>query len=214
MTTAILAFDGMDGAAASRRAAARDAHVAFITAEAAAGRLLLGLPLHDEEGRSLGSLMIIDGDAAACEAYLAAEPFAQQDVWRRLATSPFRIAPLPYAPWPATDAPAPQGRTHTITIAQDGSDDEAPARRQAVRPAHLARVRPMAADGTLLFGGAMLDATGERMVGSITVTRHVTDAEARTWMAADPYITGGVWQNVMLFGTTLRPLPYKALPDA
>ncbi len=212
MTHIILAFDGTDAEAPARRAAARDRHVASITVEAASGRLLLGLPLHDEAGRSLGSLMVIDGDAAARDAYLAAEPFASQGVWQRVETHPFRIAPLPYQPWPAPDAPLHAGRTHTITLAWDDRDPAALDRRLAARPAHFARVAPMATDGTLLFGGAILDATASRMIGSIAVTRHTTHAEARDWMREDPYVTGGVWRDITLFGTTLRPLPYKALP--
>jgi uncharacterized protein YciI len=211
MTTAIIAFDGTAPEAPARRAAARDEHVAFITAEAAAGRLLLGLPLHDEQGRSLGSLMMIAGDAAARDAYLAAEPFARQGVWQRVETHPFRIAPLPYQGWPQS---TPQGRTHTVTIAWDGTDEEALARRMAQRQGHFDRVRPMAADGTLLFGGALLGADGTTMRGSIAVTRHTTHAEARGWMAPDPYVAGDVWRDILLYATSFRPLPYKALPHA
>lgn len=210
MTTAILAFDGTDAEAPARRAAARDTHVAFITAEAAAGRLLLGLPLHDEAGNSRGSLMLIAGEAAERDAYLAGEPFSRLGVWQKVEAHPFRIAPLPYGPWPAPTAP---GRTHTITIAWDGTDAEAPARRLAARPGHFARMQPMATDGTLLFGGAILDGTGA-MRGSIAVTRHVTHAAARDWMALDPYVTGDVWRDITLHGTVFRALPYWPLPHA
>ena len=210
MTTAILAFDGTDAEAPARRAAARDAHVAFITAEAAAGRLLLGLPLHDEAGTSRGSLMLIAGEAAERDAYLAGEPFARAGVWQRVEAHPFRIAPLPYAPWPTATAP---GRTHTIAIAWDGTDAEAPSRRLAARPGHFARMQPMATDGTLLFGGAILDEAGA-MRGSIAVTRHATHEAARAWMAPDPYVTGDVWRDITLFGTVFRPLPYWPLPHA
>ncbi|WP_226381389.1 YciI family protein [Falsiroseomonas ponticola] len=210
MTTAIIAFDGTDADAPARRAAARDAHVAFITAEAEAGRLLLGLPLHDEAGRSLGSLMMIAGEEAARDAYLAAEPFAHQGVWQRVEAHPFRIAPLPYQGWPQA---VPQGRTHTIAIAWDGTDAGALERRLANRQGHFDRVRPMAADGTLLFGGALLDAAGT-MRGSIAVTRHLTHAAVRDWMAPDPYVAGDVWRDIALYGTSFRPLPYKPLPHA
>lgn len=211
MTTAIIAFDGTDPEAPSRRAAARDEHVAFSAAEAAAGRLQLGLPLHDETGRSLGSLMMIAGDAAARDAYLAAEPFARLGVWQRIEAHPFRIAPLPYQGWPQA---APQGRTHTVTIAWDGTDEGALQRRLAHRQGHFDRVRPMAADGTLLFGGALLSADGSTMRGSIAVTRHLTHEEARAWMAPDPYVAGDVWRDITLFGTSFRVLPYQALPHA
>lgn len=211
MTTAILAFDGTDAGAAARRAGARGAHVAFITAEAAAGRLMLGLPLHDEAGRSRGSLMLVAGGAAERDAYLAAEPFATSGVWQRIEAHPFRIAALPYQPWPAPDSPPPSGRTHTVLIGWDGTDEAAMDRRMAARPAHFARVQPMAEDGTLLFGGALLDATG-RMIGSLAATRHTSHAAAQAWLDQDPYATGDVWREVILHATAFRALPYAPLP--
>ena len=212
MTHAILAYDGTDGGAASRRAAVLEAHVAFVEAAAIAGQLRMGLPLQDAAGGRVGSLCIVDGDAAACEAYLAAEPFATGGVWQRVTMHPFRIAPLPYAPWPSPDAAPPEGRSHSVILAFDGIDAAAEARRLAARPAHVARVAPMSLAGTLLFGGAILDAAQSRMIGSIAVTRHATDAAARAWMADDPYVTGDVWRDITLYGSTLRALPYRPLP--
>ena len=101
-----------------------------------------------------------------------------------------------------------------MVIARDGTDPGAPARRQAVREAHMARVRPMAADGILALGGAILDAPEGRMIGSAVVIAHDTDAAARAWLAADPYTTGGVWQEVTLYGTRFAPLPWRSLPGA
>jgi uncharacterized protein YciI len=99
-----------------------------------------------------------------------------------------------------------------VTIALDGTDAEAPARRQAVREAHIARMMPLAADGTLAIGGAILDETGQRMIGSITVTRHASDEAARAWMAEDPYVMASVWQDITLHATRLAALPYRPLP--
>lgn len=213
MAWLILAHDGTDEGAPARRLAARDAHVAFITEEAKAGRLVLGLPLHDENAQSLGSLMILDvPDRAGLEAYLAAEPFAGQGVWQRIGAHPFRIAPLPYAPWPTPGSAMPGPRSHTILIALDGRDEGALARRMAVREAHFTRVRPLAEDGTLLFGGAILEAPEGRMIGSVAVTRHTDHDSARRFWAEDPYVTGDVWREITLHGTLLRPLPYKPLP--
>lgn len=209
MAWLIIAHDGEDAGAPARRLAAREDHVACITAEARAGRLVLGLPMHDEAGRSLGSLMILETDRAGLDDYLAREPFATRDVWRRIETHPFRIAPLAYADWPGTPA---GGRSHTIAMARDGQDPGAADRRAAARPAHLARVRAFAADGTLLLGGAILDAPDGRMTGSVAVTRHVTHGEAAAFWAADPYVQSGVWQDLRLFATTFRPLPYHPLP--
>lgn len=211
MAWLVIAFDGTDPEAPARRMAARDAHVAHITAEAEAGRLLLGLPLHDEAGRSLGSLMVIAEDP---DAYREAEPFARHGVWQRTEVHPFRIAPLPYAAWPTPGRAVAGPRSHTILVARDGGDDGAEARRLAARPAHFERVGPLAEDGTLLFGGAILDAPAGRMTGSVAVTRHTSHDAARAFWAEDPYAAHDVWRDMAFHATLFRPLPYRPLPHA
>jgi uncharacterized protein YciI len=211
MGYAIIAWDGPDP---DRRMAVRDRHLAVIIRWAEQGRLALGVPLFTPEWRAAGSLMVLDvPDQAGLDVYLAEEPFAAEGVWARWTAHPFRIAPLPYRPLTPPGAPIPDRRTHTVIVAMDGTDAEAPARRAAVRDAHLARVLPAARDGTLAMGGAILDEAGA-MRGSIAVTRHATDEAARAWMADDPYVTGGVWQDITLHGTRFAPLPYRPLPGA
>ncbi len=211
MGYAVIAWDGPDP---SRRAAARDRHLAVITRWAEQGRLALGVPLFTPDWQPAGSLMVLQvPDRAGLDAYLAEEPFAAEGVWARWEVHPFRIAPLPYRPLPQPGEPISATRTHTVIVAMDGTDAGAPARRAAARDAHLARVVPMAADGTIAMGGAILDEAGA-MRGSIAVTRHATDDAARAWMAEDPYVTGGVWKDIALHGTRFAPLPYRALPGA
>jgi uncharacterized protein YciI len=82
-----------------------------------------------------------------------------------------------------------------IVIARDGTDPEAKARRLAARPAHLERVGPFVERGRVLLGGAILDAAGD-MVGSVVLTDFATREELDGWIAEDPYVTGGVWQEV------------------
>ncbi len=211
MGYAIIAWDGPDP---DRRMATRDRHLGVITRWAEDGRLALGSPLFTPDWKAAGSLMVLNvPDKAGLEAYLSEEPFAVEGVWARWTAHPFRIAPLPYRALPQPGEPISAARTHTVIVAMDGTDAEAPARRTAVREAHLARVRPMAADGTLAMGGAILDEAGA-MRGSIAVTRHATDDAARAWMAEDPYVTGGVWKDITLHGTRFAPLPYRPLPGA
>ena len=219
MGYAVLAYDGEDEAAPDRRMAARNQHLEVLTGWAADGRLALGVPLFTAAGRIAGSLMVLDvPDRAGLDAYLAAEPFNAGEgagrVWQRVETLPFRIAPLPYRPLPQPGTPAASAPTHTVILAMDGIDQDAPARRMAVREAHMARVRPMAADGTLAMGGAILDAPDGRMIGSIAIIARADAAAARAWMAEDPYVTGGVWRDITLFGTRFAPLPYRPLPGA
>ncbi|MBR0652504.1 hypothetical protein GXW78_22805 [Roseomonas terrae] len=209
MGYAIIAWDGPDP---SRRAASRDRHLTVLTQWAQDGRLALGVPLFTPDWQAAGSLMLLNvPDKAGLDAYLAEEPFAVDGVWDRWVAHPFRIAPLPYRPLPQPGETIAATRTHTVTVAMDGTDAGAPARRAAARAAHIERVSGMAADGTLAVGGAILDEAGV-MRGSIAVSRHATDDAARAWMAADPYVTGGVWQDITLHGTRFAPLPYRALP--
>jgi uncharacterized protein YciI len=77
----------------------------------------------------------------------------------------------------------------------DGTDAEAPARRQAVREAHLVGARRMAEEAVIIAGGAILDDEG-RMIGSTVIYEVPDRATLDAIIAADPYVTGGVWRNI------------------
>ena len=196
--------------AADRIGAVRPDHLALLGSLAEAGDLFVGLPLMDEAGAYRGSLLLVAD--AALDRYLEAEPFRHGGVWESHETHPFRIAALPYRPLPS--GPAPSSPTHSIAIARDGEDPNALSRRLSVRDAHLARVRPAAEAGILAIGGAILDAPGGRMTGSVAITAHPSLDEARAWWAVDPYMTGGVWKNTAWHLTRFAPLPYRPLPGA
>lgn len=213
MAWIVLAFDGTDAGAPARRAAARERHLAVLNTMAADGRLALGVPLREGDDRTVGSLMVLSGEAQSdLDAYLAEEPFAREGVWTRIDAMPGRIAPLPYRPLPGPGAPLPTERTHTVIVAMDGTDEGAVARRAAVRPAHMARMAPFAERGELTFGCAVLDAPGGHMIGSVVVTPHATDDAARKFWNDDPYVTDGVWRDLRIWGTRIAPLPYRPLP--
>ena len=80
-----------------------------------------------------------------------------------------------------------------LVTAQDGSDAEAPARRAAARPAHLAGIGTLG--GAMILGGAMLDDAGTP-VGSTMVVEFPDRAALDAWIAADPYTVAGVWRSV------------------
>ncbi len=79
-------------------------------------------------------------------------------------------------------------------MAWDGTDAEAPARRQAVREAHLDRARGAKASGTIIAGGPILDAEGG-MIGSTMMVAMEDRAALDRWIAEDPYTKGNVWQR-------------------
>ncbi len=82
-----------------------------------------------------------------------------------------------------------------LIVGRDGTDPDAPARRQAAREAHLASARTMKAAGTLIVGAALLD-DGGAMVGSMLLMDFPSRAALDAWLRRDPYVTGDVWQSI------------------
>lgn len=84
-------------------------------------------------------------------------------------------------------------------------------KRLAARPAHLARLQALADAGRLLLAGPMPaidspDPGPAGFVGSLIVAEFASQTEAEAWMAADPYVTDGVFSR-----TTVRPFK-RVLP--
>lgn len=82
-----------------------------------------------------------------------------------------------------------------MIIAWDGKDPEAPARRAAVREAHLEGAARMHDTGHLIAGGAILDDEGN-MIGSTLYMDFDSREELDEWLEQDPYVTGDVWREI------------------
>ncbi|UCV02137.1 YciI family protein [Dechloromonas denitrificans] len=83
--------------------------------------------------------------------------------------------------------------------------------RLAARPAHLARLQALQADGHLILAGPCpaIDAPDPGPAGfsgSIIIAEFASLAAAQAWADADPYIAAGVYAKV-----TVKPFK-KALP--
>ena len=89
-----------------------------------------------------------------------------------------------------------------LLIAYDGTDEGAAARREAARPAHIARVTELKAAGHIRIGGAILDESGAA-VGSAAVFEFEARADLDRYLEADPYVTEGVWRDITI-------APYRA----
>ena len=81
------------------------------------------------------------------------------------------------------------------------------AQRLAARPAHLARLQELLAQGRLKLAGPMPATDSEDpgeagFSGSLLVVEFPSLADARIWADADPYIAAGVYRNVEI-------LPFK-----
>ena len=86
-------------------------------------------------------------------------------------------------------------------LAEDGPDSLA-GRRES-RERHLARVEKLRDEGRLVLAGPhpALDTPepGDAgFTGSLVVAEFASLAEARDWAAGDPYVSAGVWHNVVV----------------
>lgn len=75
--------------------------------------------------------------------------------------------------------------------------------RLAARPDHLARLQALQAEGRLVLAGPhpAIDSNdpGEAgFTGSLVVAEFASQTEARAWADADPYVTAGVYQDVLI----------------
>jgi uncharacterized protein len=87
----------------------------------------------------------------------------------------------------------------------DGTDAGAIDRRMAARPAHLEYMKAFKATGNYVIGGAILDAEG-RMIGSSVILQFETAAEFDRYRENEPYILGGVWQDIKVFPVRVAPV--------
>jgi uncharacterized protein YciI len=83
--------------------------------------------------------------------------------------------------------------------------------RMAARPAHLARLQDMVAQGRIVLAGPhpavdSEDPGSAGFTGSLIVAGFDSLEEAQAWADADPYVTGGVFARV-----TVKPFR-KVLP--
>jgi len=76
-------------------------------------------------------------------------------------------------------------------------------KRLTARPAHLARITALQEAGRLLLAGPFpaidsKDPGAAGLTGSLIVAEFASLAEANTWANDDPFITNGVYANVVV----------------
>lgn len=74
-------------------------------------------------------------------------------------------------------------------------------KRQAARPAHVARIQVLADEGRLLTAGPLpaIDASDPGpagFVGSLIIAEFESQSAAQAWADQDPYLQCGAWQAV------------------
>ena len=89
----IHAFDGTDSEALSRRLAVRRAHFENMSPYKAAGNFILGGAMLDEEGKMIGSTVVMQFESdEALQSYLDSEPYVKHKVWLDVKIFPFKTA--------------------------------------------------------------------------------------------------------------------------
>ena len=91
-----------------------------------------------------------------------------------------------------------------LLTAYDATDEGALNRRMANREAHLATIERYRISGHMHMGAAICDEVG-KMVGSCIVCEFPSRAEMDTWLAAEPYVTGKVWDKVSITECKIGP---------
>ncbi len=82
-----------------------------------------------------------------------------------------------------------------LVLGYDGDDDQALARRMAVREAHIALGDKLRDEGKLLYGAAILD-DSDKMIGSVLLCDFESRNELDQWLEQEPYVTGDVWRKI------------------
>ncbi len=91
-----------------------------------------------------------------------------------------------------------------MVLGRDGTDPNAMMRRRAARDEHLALGERMSRSGTLLCAAALLDELGQ-MVGSMMLVSFPSRVELDAWLRIEPYMIGGVWQDIQIQSAQLGP---------
>ena len=86
-------------------------------------------------------------------------------------------------------------------VGQDVADSL--EKRLAVRPAHIARLQALQEQGRLILAGPFpavdaVDPAAAGFTGSLIVAEFSSLVEAETWAQADPYVTAGVYAQVVV----------------
>src|SRR5580704_15774872 len=89
-------------------------------------------------------------------------------------------------------------------LATDYTDSEALNRRLANREAHVKLGNKMKARGELHFAVAHLDSSG-KMTGSNMIVEFPSRNELDSWLKAEPYVTGKVWENINVTPCKIGP---------
>ncbi len=91
----LLAYDGNDPEAPSRRQKVREDHLKGIRILKKSGEFLFGGAILDDNGKMIGSVIVYDyPDRQSLDDNLKEEPYITGGVWKTIKIQPFQIAKI------------------------------------------------------------------------------------------------------------------------
>ena len=99
-----------------------------------------------------------------------------------------------------------------VILAYDATDTGALDRRMANREAHIAAMTKSRAEGKMICGLALVDDAG-KMIGSNVIVNMADRAEVDAWLAAEPYVTGKVWEKITVMDAKIGPTFADMIPQ-
>ena len=89
----VVARDGSDEDAVERRQRTRPTHLASIAPLVEGGNILVGGAILNEAGDMVGSMLLVEfPDRSGVDAWIEADPYVTDGVWRDVEVTPFRTA--------------------------------------------------------------------------------------------------------------------------
>lgn len=91
----VTAYDGTDEKAMERRLAVREQHLKSVEENSKQGRHLYGAAILDDEGKMIGSMMVVDyPNREELDMWLEVEPYVVGKVWQKIEVKPCKVAPI------------------------------------------------------------------------------------------------------------------------
>ena len=84
-----------------------------------------------------------------------------------------------------------------LILAHDGNDENALERRMSVRPKHLENMMKLKDEGHVMAAGGLIE-DGGRLAGSYLVMDFESREALDEYLAGEPYVAAGVWQDIKI----------------
>lgn len=115
----VVAYDGTDGGAHSRRQAAKDAHTALGRRMISTGNVLFSTAILDDDEETIGSLRVMQFESRSqLDDWLDDEPYVTHRVWQKIDIKRCRMGPA--FEWMTLE---PGGRMETTEEAREHGTD-------------------------------------------------------------------------------------------